>query len=377
MDITDQQFTQENLTDNLPQNLLPLLDPDQRDSAKQFIQKLPQTFLPENIIHIPSSIKPKDLRLWELIGLRFMQQRRFYEGLSIFSSLYNQLLIAEKKISSRGHKGMPLIWIYECYKGMGFPVHAKRYLMLTVIEDAITDQGNISYEGGVYFRSVWLHGISDSELMRYSKKVYELSSDNPLKYPEWFLQELDQDWMTEYPSPQEGLFYQANTLYIRQLLEELGDGTGRSLETLAGYILSCMPGCRTTRRQRTYSTDYDIVCSMEGFEIDFRSEFGRYFVCECKDWSRKADFTTMAKFCRVLDSTKSRFGILFSKNGLSGVGDTRNAEREQLKVFQDRGMVIVVIDQNDLEFIAEGGNFTNLLRSKYEKVRLDLLKNSN
>ena len=96
------------------------------------------------------------------------------------------------------------------------------------------------------------------------------------------------------------------------------------------------------------STDYDIICSMEGFEVDFRSEFGRYFVCECKDWNKPADFTAIAKFCRVLDSVKSRFGILFSKNGISGTKKIGYASLEQIKVFQDRGMVIVVIDKSDL-----------------------------
>src|SRR3990170_8960739 len=105
-----------------------------------------------------------------------------------------------------------------------------------------------------------------------------------------------------------------------------------------------MPGCRTLRRAKSRSTEYDIVCSIDGLEVDFRSELGRYFVCECKDWDKPADFSTMAKFCRVLDSVKSRSGILFSKKGISGEGKTKDAEREQLKVFQDRGMVIVVVD---------------------------------
>ena len=121
------------------------------------------------------------------------------------------------------------------------------------------------------------------------------------------------------------------------------------------------------------STDYDIVCSMEGFDVDFRSELGRYFVCECKDWNKPADFTAMAKFCRVLDSVKSKFGIVFSREGISGAGATRYAEREQLKVFQDRGTVIVVIDEEDLKRVADGANFINILRKKYERVRLDLM----
>src|SRR5438093_8954890 len=136
-----------------------------------------------------------------------------------------------------------------------------------------------------------------------------------------------------------------------------------------------MPGCRTTRRQRSGSTDYDIVCAVEGFEVDFRSELGRYFVCECKDWDKPADFAAFAKFCRVLDSTKARFGILFAKAGISGAGRTMFADREQLKVFQDRGIVIVVIDHSDLNSTAGGANSIGLLRRKYEAVRLDAQSN--
>jgi hypothetical protein len=104
-------------------------------------------------------------------------------------------------------------------------------------------------------------------------------------------------------------------------------------------------------------------------DVDFRSEFGRYFICECKDWQNPADFTAFAKFCRVLDSIKSHFGILFSKNGISGHDRVKDAEREQLKIFQDRGIVIVVIDKSDLDYVADGENF-----GKYEKVRLDLIR---
>jgi hypothetical protein len=156
------------------------------------------------------------------------------------------------------------------------------------------------------------------------------------------------------------------------LVGELGDGTGETLEVLAEYLMSCMPGCRTRRRERSASTDFDIICAMEGFEVDFRSELGRHFVCECKDWASVADFTTMAKFCRVLDSIKSRFGILFSKSGISGGGTTQFAEREQLKVFQDRGIVIVVLTLEDLQDVANGANLITRLRNRYETVRLDL-----
>src|SRR3990167_9114931 len=76
------------------------------------------------------------------------------------------------------------------------------------------------------------------------------------------------------------------------------------------------------------------------------------------------------------NSVKSRSGILFSKKGISGEGKTKDAEREQLKVFQDRGMVIVVVDENDIKQVANGENFVNMLKKKYERVRLDLISES-
>jgi hypothetical protein len=108
--------------------------------------------------------------------------------------------------------------------------------------------------------------------------------------------------------------------------------------------------------------------------LDFRAELGRYLICECKDWARPADFTTVAKFCRILDSTKCRGGILFSQIGISGSGTTEDAAREQLKVFHDRDLAILVIDCSDLEALAKGGNLIVMLRNKYEQVRLDLDK---
>ncbi len=225
---------------------------------------------------------------------------------------------------------------------------------------------------------MWGGGLSDTQLKRYAEEIYRLQqvSTTEALYPEWVVQQLDQSWITQVPAPQEVGVYAANPRYIRKLLSGLGDGSGKKLELLADYVLSCMPGCRTTRRVQTPSTDLDVVCSMEGFDVDFRSELGRYFVCECKDWNTPADFTSFAKFCRVLDSVKSRFGILFSKHGISGEGKNRDAGLEQIKIFQDRGMVIVVVNQSDLEQVGNGTNFISLLRAKYENVRLNIISSA-
>lgn len=350
----------------LAPDLVPVFE--QRDAAARLITVLPGKYSPADVS------KPPGDRPWELAGLFFLASGRVHEALGVFWALYQRMLEAQEAVG-RVHKGMPLVWISDCFRQLGFPVHAKRYLMLTLCEDALRENGRVSPDTtGIYFRLVWGQGLSDEDLQRYALRFHKLAHDVPKDglFPEALLQRVDADWLTELPSADEASAYRVNTRYVRHLLANLGEGTGEALELLAEYLMSCMPGCRTRRRERSGSTDYDIVCAMEGFDVDFRSDLGRYFVCECKDWASPSDFTVMAKFCRVLDSIKSRFGILFSKSGVSGAGETQFAEREQLKVYHDRGIVIVVLSLANLEQVASGANLITLLRRQYETVRLDL-----
>lgn len=340
----------------------------ERDSVARLLQELPRRFTPQDIVELG----PQQ-RAWELTGLVHLNAGRFHEALAIFWSLYQHMLAAQEG-GQRVHKGTPLVWISDCFLHLGCPVHAKRYLLLTLCEDAIRGQGTIPPDStGSYFRLVW-RGLPDREFRRYANRFWELCAAEPQAalFPEALLQRVDDAWLTEVPSAAEAFVYLANERYIRWLLSQLGVTGGHALELLAQYLLSCMPGCRTRRRQRSGSTDYDVLCSMEGFDVDFRSELGRYFVCECKDWAAAADFTTMAKFCRVLDSFKAKFGILFSRSGITGQGRNAFAALEQLKVFQDRGIVVVVIDLEDLQAVASGHNLIWLLRTRYEAVRLDI-----
>src|SRR5262249_43399716 len=156
--------------------------------------------------------------------------------------------------SGRVHKGMPLVWMSDCFRQLGFPVHAKRYLMLTLCEDAQQANGIIRPETtGVYFRLVWLHGLSHNDLARYGNELYELSRklSTEALFPEALLQRMDDGWLTETPSPAETLHYLTNPYYVDHLLKRLGDGAGEALELVAEYLMSCMPGCRTRRRDRS------------------------------------------------------------------------------------------------------------------------------
>jgi hypothetical protein len=92
-------------------------------------------------------------RLWELAGRFYLLRSRNHEALSVFAALYDAMLAAQDATRSRCHKGMPLVGMSDCYWETGFPVLAKRYLMLTLCEDALSCQGSVRPDDtGVYFR---------------------------------------------------------------------------------------------------------------------------------------------------------------------------------------------------------------------------------
>jgi hypothetical protein len=315
--------------------------------------------------------------IWEVFSDLFHKQGRYFETLLISFELYHSMLEQERSEGRRIHKGMPLVRIADAYGKLGYASHEERFLMLTLCEDAIRGEGIISpSQTGIYYRLVWGVGYSDRQVRQYAQDFYNAYLKKPAHkfFPEGLLQDIDQQqrWLLRPPAEAEMPIYEISRAYLEFLLNNLGDGSGQVLERLAEYVMSCMAGCRAQRRVHSEVTEYDVVCSMNGNHFDFRTEFGRYFVCECKDWNKRAGISVLAKFCRILDATKARFGILFSSAGLSGMDDASRATREQQKIFQDRGLVIVVVDATDIRHLIEGANFIRMLRHKYEVVRLDL-----
>jgi hypothetical protein len=69
---------------------------------------------------------------------------------------------------------MPLVWISDCFGALNYVELPKKYLMLTMIEDAIREKGKVSPEPtGSYFRLVWLKGMSDSRFKEYARQSYK------------------------------------------------------------------------------------------------------------------------------------------------------------------------------------------------------------
>src|ERR1700704_5375994 len=179
----------------VPVELCTLLD--QRDGAALLIPKL------------RAGIDPIGQEtIWDYCALYYSSQGRYHEALSIYHALYDALMGLQEALESKArvHKGTPLVRIADAYSNLGCPLLAKRYMMLTMCEDALSLAGNIPAETtGTYFRLVWQYGIPHEQLNRYAKRAWEVACSNlkESRFPEWILQELDQAWMREYTSSKE------------------------------------------------------------------------------------------------------------------------------------------------------------------------------
>lgn len=360
---------------DLPLDLVPLLR--EHDGVTRMIDTLRKK-------HLPSAVAEEESapwREWQACGNRYRAEGRLNEALMVFHALYEHMLESQRSPSGsfewerRANKGMPLVWISDCHRDMGHPLLAKRYLMFTACEDAIKHGGRIPPgETGAFWRMLIAFGMKQSEIERYAAAIWAIYQEDRVAglFPEWIVQRLDQIWMTELPASAEMNRYEVTGHHVRWLQSRLGTGDGKGLEYLAAYLLGAIPGCRARVRERSSETDYDILCALEGATVDFRADVGQYFLCECKDWAKPLDFGSVAKFCEVLDSAKCRFGIIFSRKGISGSDDNVAATRALLKVFQRRDIVVTVVSDDDIELIAEGDNLITLLRDRYERRRFDL-----
>lgn len=98
---------------------------DGRDSGAQLLRILTLNVAPADVATSEGG------RVWELCGEYLFRRNRVHEALVLFLQLYD-LKLAAQGTAGRVHKGSPLIWICHCFATLNFPVHARRYAMLSL-----------------------------------------------------------------------------------------------------------------------------------------------------------------------------------------------------------------------------------------------------
>jgi hypothetical protein len=82
--------------------------------------------LDAEIVSLPSKYSPGAVaepsvaHVWELAALWFFNSNRIHEALRLFWRLYQQMVAGQG--GGRINKGMPLVWMSDCYERLGFAV---------------------------------------------------------------------------------------------------------------------------------------------------------------------------------------------------------------------------------------------------------------
>ena len=311
---------------------------------------------------------------WDIVGMWFATQNRFHEALSIHLELYS-LLCAAQSGHRWIHKGQPLVRIRDWHLRLGHPWHEERYLLLTLIEDAIATKGSIDPATfGSYHRFRWEHGRSDAEFNDIAKQSWENFCDNPdlHEFPEEILDRLGSNLSRRAAASAEADLYEINIEYASALLKRAAQKDWRALERLAAYELSCIAGFGVERQKQTSASIFDVLIRIRGQYVDFRKELGIYVIGECKDWEKPVGTESIAYLAQNLTFHECTAGILFSWSGISGSDDMKFAALTVLRAYHHMGRFILVLDNKDFEQVALGRPLQEVLREKYEEVRFDV-----
>ena len=132
---------------------------------------------------------------------------------------------------------------------------------------------------------------------------------------------------------------------------------GKALESISCFLLSHSRYFCIYKNIRSSTNEYDIIVmkSESGEHLHMLDLIDSKFLCECKNHNDKVSVTYTGKFYSIVDVIKSKFGIIFSYNGLSGKSWSDSVGLLK-KIYLLRGIVIISIDHNDFRRINENND---------------------
>jgi hypothetical protein len=149
---------------------------------------------------------------------------------------------------------------------------------------------------------------------------------------------------------------------------------GKSLETVARFLINSVPSlsCKYSNLQ-TRSSEIDVVIEYNRSHgvIPLFNELGRYSLVECKNWSRPVGASQVRDFLGKIHKCKVKIGIIFSKNGVTGIDSGADALREIQNQFDCHGVFVLVFSLEDLRTIKDGSAFLKALDRKADNLRFD------
>jgi hypothetical protein len=98
---------------------------------------------------------------------------------------------------------------------------------------------------------------------------------------------------------------------------------------------------------------------------------GRHFIVECKNWEKPVGVRDIGYFLYRIRLTHATFGIIFSRDGITGSTDDEMASYSLIrKAFHEDGISCIVINEEDLARLGRGtSSFWTMILEKMEASR--------
>ncbi|MBM3238429.1 ATP-binding protein [Candidatus Poribacteria bacterium] len=146
------------------------------------------------------------------------------------------------------------------------------------------------------------------------------------------------------------------------------DAKGKALENLARLLLGSCVGLTVETRVNTASGEIDLLVHNQNRTHPFLSMLGEYFICECKNWEKKAGVQLIQTFVHRIKTFECTLGLYFSKRGITG-NIAANAKKEIHDLYRDEKRFFVVLTLDDLNSIGQGRDFLEMLEEKKRDIQ--------
>jgi hypothetical protein len=140
-----------------------------------------------------------------------------------------------------------------------------------------------------------------------------------------------------------------------------------SMEEFAEYLFSCVNGFKVLPSKRTSIVEIDRYVENNRSDHPLFNWIGMKFIVEAKNWFKKVGTKEVIHFARNVEYTGCNLGVMVTKSGITGEG-YKDAQGVIRREYDRLGIVIVVLDYNDLRCIADGSNLLELLYDRINQV---------
>lgn len=304
-------------------------------------------------------------------------------------NLLGQRQFESKKRVYRAETAFLLSDLYEVMDDKGM---ALRWAMLMQADDVL---GEHPEEGGAGRQTLTtkfgLSAASFYELNRLAQECLAETKTDGWSKPEGFAEEIicrfargkagyalaDTTSSREFPVSPGYLKSLMNWVETASTPSEKGD----ALEALALYLLLLIPGCvphkNVLAEQKIFETDV-LVHNLSPTPTVVTELLGRQFLIECKNRKskdhpkyNKVTVSEIGYFLYRMKLTHTKFGIIFSRDGISGKEDKIAGYELIRRAYHEDDIVCVEINNSDLNDLATEKQqyFWWLLLDKIESLR--------